>query len=145
MKNDTVEEARQRLKRAMICIPISIVPSVMLALLQDVQMSKVVDTLLFVVFCACIFSCCVALSSLWGPIKYAFKIVKQIFFKPLSGLIVLLYPITIVMAIVTFVIALMAIVCAPVLYTLYGVYLSKKNLDEVKENNIYTYSMPEAE
>lgn len=132
MKNDTVEEAEQRYKRSLICIPVSILPTIMLALLQDVEMSSFIEYPLFAVFCVCLLSSCVALSSLIGPIKLAYRVVKRIFFKPLSGLIVLLYPITLLASLFVFVIILMAAVCAPVLLTLCGVYQSKKNLDEVK-------------
>ena len=145
MKNDTVEDAQQRFKRSLICIPFSIVPSLCLMFLQDAEMSRFVEYSLFAVFCVCILSSFVALSSLIGPIKASVRAVKWVFKKPLSGILVILYPFALVGVPLLFILTLLSTVYAPIFLTLYGVYLSKKNLDEVKEREMFAYSAPEAE
>lgn len=138
MKNDTVEDAELRLKRSLICIPISIIPTVFMAVLQDAQMSRFVEYTLFAIYCICIFlSCFVALSSPIGPIKVAFTIVKWFFKNPLVGALILLYPVLLILSVFIFAVVMMSIFTAPIFMTLYGVYLSKKNLEEVRIETVY--------
>ena len=39
MKNDTVEDAQQRFKRSLICIPISLVASIIFFVFKDMEIS----------------------------------------------------------------------------------------------------------
>lgn len=138
MKNDTLEDAELRFKRSLICIPISIIPSVLMAVLQDVQISKFLDIVLFTIYCICIFiSCFVALSSPIGPFKAAFRVVKRLFKSPLVGAFILLYPVLAICSVLVFAVVLMSIFTFPIFMTIYGVYLSKKNLEEVRAGNVY--------
>lgn len=145
MKNDTVEDAQQRFKRSLICVPISVIPVVLMLLIQDAKLSSFAEFLIFVVCCISVLSCFVSLSSPLGSFKAAVSAMKWFFNRPLGGALVLLYPITLIFGLCTFVYIALLPFYAPTFLTLYGVYISKKNLDAVKEREMLAYSVPEAE
>lgn len=103
MKNDTLEDANLRFKRSLICIPISIIPTVFMAVLQDAQMNRFVEYSLFAIYCICIFlSSFVALSSPIGPFKVAFRVIRWFFRNPLGGALIILYPVLLICSVFCF-------------------------------------------
>ena len=145
MKNDTVEEAQQRFKRSLICIPISLVASIIFFVFKDMEISRFVEAILFVIWSASIASSFVAISSPLGPIKAIYVFFKRIIKKPTSMALIILFPVVIVLGILLAAYMLFSILVTPVIFTFYGVYISKKNLDAVKEREMFSYPAPEAE
>lgn len=132
MKNDTVEDARRRFKRALICIPFSLIPTLFMLFLQGAEMSTFTEYFLFAIFAACLPASFVALSSPIGPIKAAIAFEKWFFSRKLTGVLLLLYPIAFLISIFGFVYIICSAVISPVFLTLYGAYKSKKHLEELE-------------
>ena len=130
MKNDTFEEAQKRYKRSLICIPFSLIPTLFLIFLQDAKMSSFTEYFLFGIYLLCTLTPFIAMSSLIAPLKAAFNFEKCIFGHSWSISLVLVFPMLIVFGALSFVFIIMSAFSAPIFLTLYGVYKSKKNLDD---------------
>lgn len=145
MKNDTVEDAQQRLKRSLICVPISLIASIIFFVFKDMEISRFVEAVLFVPWAASIASSFVAISSPLGPIKAIIVFFKRVIRKPSSMILIVLFPAVIMLGIILAAYMLVSILITPVFFSLYGVYVSKKNLNRVKEQEIFVYVVPEVE
>lgn len=136
MKNDTAEDAKRRFIRSLICVPISIIPSLCMIYLPDVQMNKFTEYSLFSIFCLCLLAPFVAMSSPIAPLKAAFLFEKRLFGYAEALPLFFLFPLLIVFVIFSFVLILASTLTCPIFMTLYGVYISKKNLDRCNIGSI---------
>lgn len=137
MKNDTVEDAKARLKRSLLCLPFSAAASLIFIIGQnnDIYINKVVEYILVAFYLVCILATeFISISSVLGPVRVGLDFMKWV---KNHFPVIFLNPLIMVIAVLLlgafglyFSVIALAI---PVIPNLIGIYKSKKNLDKVQE------------